>query len=122
MAELALAIPAPATTAPAWRRSLTIGLIAVNILIFFGMSTGGGLGSALGGGAFRGRSARAILWSSLGVVGCFALLAHRGMRLALLAERPFRRYLAAGIILGPWGLGVITEVNFPQYCQVLQLP
>ena len=36
---------------------------------------------------------------SLGIVGCFALLAHRGMRLALLAERPFRRYLAAGIII-----------------------
>ena len=39
------------------------------------------------------------LIGSLGVVGCFALLAHRGMRLALLAERPFRRYLAAGIII-----------------------
>jgi cell division protein FtsW (lipid II flippase) len=39
------------------------------------------------------------LIGSLGVVGCFALLAHRGMRLALLAERPFRRYLAAGITI-----------------------
>ena len=39
------------------------------------------------------------LIGSLGVVGCFAMLAHRGMRLALLAERPFRRYLAAGIVI-----------------------
>ncbi len=39
------------------------------------------------------------LIGSVGVVGCFALLAHRGMRLALLAERPFRRYLAAGITI-----------------------
>lgn len=39
------------------------------------------------------------LIGSLGVVGCFALLAHRGLRLALLAERPFRRYLAAGIVI-----------------------
>ena len=39
------------------------------------------------------------LIGSLGVVGCFALIAHRGMRLALLTERPFRRYLAAGIII-----------------------
>jgi cell division protein FtsW len=39
------------------------------------------------------------LIGSLGVIGCFALLAHRGMRLALLAERPFRRYLAAGITI-----------------------
>ncbi|MCP4417144.1 MAG: FtsW/RodA/SpoVE family cell cycle protein [Chloroflexi bacterium] len=39
------------------------------------------------------------LIGSMGVVGCFALLAHRGMRLALLAERPFRRYLAVGIII-----------------------
>jgi cell division protein FtsW len=39
------------------------------------------------------------LIGSLGMVGCFALLAHRGMRLALLAERPFRRYLAAGITI-----------------------
>jgi cell division protein FtsW len=39
------------------------------------------------------------LIGSLGVVGIFALVAHRGMRLALLAERPFRRYLAAGITI-----------------------
>ncbi|WP_420627750.1 FtsW/RodA/SpoVE family cell cycle protein [Candidatus Leptofilum sp.] len=39
------------------------------------------------------------LIGSLGIVGLFALLTHRGMRLALLAERPFRRYLAAGITI-----------------------
>lgn len=33
MAELALAVPAPATTAPAWRRSLTIGLIGFLTLV-----------------------------------------------------------------------------------------
>ncbi|VAW34978.1 FtsW-like cell division membrane protein CA_C0505 [hydrothermal vent metagenome] len=39
------------------------------------------------------------LIGSLSVVGCFALLAHRGLRVALLAERPFHRYLSAGIIV-----------------------
>jgi len=39
------------------------------------------------------------LVGSLGVVACFALLAHRGMRLAALARRPFHQYLAAGITL-----------------------
>lgn len=39
------------------------------------------------------------LIGSLSVVGLFSLLAHRGMRLAMLAERPFRRYLAAGITI-----------------------
>ena len=37
------------------------------------------------------------LVGSLGIVAAFALLAHRGMRIALLAQRPFHRYLAAGI-------------------------
>ncbi len=39
------------------------------------------------------------LVGSLGIVAAFALLAHRGMRIALLSERPFRRYLAAGITI-----------------------
>ena len=39
------------------------------------------------------------LIGSLGVVACFALIGHRGMKLAMLAERPFRRYLAAGITI-----------------------
>jgi cell division protein FtsW (lipid II flippase) len=39
------------------------------------------------------------LIGSLSVVGYFTLLAHRGLRVAQLAERPFRRYLAAGIVI-----------------------
>jgi cell division protein FtsW (lipid II flippase) len=39
------------------------------------------------------------LIGSLGVVACFALLAHRGMRVAVLTKRPFHRYLAAGITI-----------------------
>ena len=39
------------------------------------------------------------LVGSLGIVVVFTLLAHRGMRLALLAKRPFQRYLAAGITI-----------------------
>ncbi|MCA9972384.1 MAG: FtsW/RodA/SpoVE family cell cycle protein [Anaerolineales bacterium] len=37
------------------------------------------------------------LIGSLGVTAVFALLAYRGMRIALLARRPFHAYLAAGI-------------------------
>jgi len=39
------------------------------------------------------------LVGSLGIVMVFVLLAYRGMRLALLARRPFQRYLAAGITI-----------------------
>lgn len=39
------------------------------------------------------------LVGSLGTVMIFTLLAYRGMRLALLAKRPFQRYLAAGITI-----------------------
>ena len=39
------------------------------------------------------------LVGSLTVVGCFMLLAYRGMKIALLAKRPFRMYLAAGIVV-----------------------
>jgi cell division protein FtsW (lipid II flippase) len=39
------------------------------------------------------------LIGSLGVVACFALLASRGLHIALLARRPFRMYLAAGITI-----------------------
>jgi peptidoglycan glycosyltransferase len=39
------------------------------------------------------------LIGSLGVVACFALLAHRGMRVAVLTKRPFHRYLASGITI-----------------------
>lgn len=41
-------------------------------------------------------------WGMVGaftIVACFALLAHRGIRMALLAKRPFRVYLAAGITI-----------------------
>ena len=37
------------------------------------------------------------LVGSLSVVACFALLAQRGLRVAMLAKRPFSTYLAAGI-------------------------
>jgi peptidoglycan glycosyltransferase len=37
------------------------------------------------------------LIGSLSVIICFALLAHRGLRIATLASRPFHMYLAAGI-------------------------
>jgi cell division protein FtsW (lipid II flippase) len=39
------------------------------------------------------------LIGSLGIVACFTLLAHRGLRIASVARRPFRRYLAAGITI-----------------------
>lgn len=39
------------------------------------------------------------LIGSIGVVACFALLAHRGLRIAMLAKRPFHKYLAAGITI-----------------------
>jgi cell division protein FtsW (lipid II flippase) len=39
------------------------------------------------------------LVGSLTVVACFALLAHRGLRIAMLARRPFHLYLAAGIAI-----------------------
>jgi cell division protein FtsW (lipid II flippase) len=37
------------------------------------------------------------LIGSIGVVGCFAVLAYRGLKIASRARRPFRVYLAAGI-------------------------
>lgn len=37
------------------------------------------------------------LVGSLVVVGCFAVLAQRGLRIAVLSQRPFHTYLAAGI-------------------------
>jgi cell division protein FtsW len=37
------------------------------------------------------------LVGSIGVVGCFAVLAYRGLKIASRARRPFRVYLAAGI-------------------------
>ena len=37
------------------------------------------------------------LIGTLSVVACYLVLAQRGLRIALLSTRPFRRYLAAGI-------------------------
>jgi cell division protein FtsW (lipid II flippase) len=39
------------------------------------------------------------LIGSLVVVGCFALLAQRGLRIATVVSRPFQTYLAAGIVI-----------------------
>ncbi|MCB8967302.1 MAG: FtsW/RodA/SpoVE family cell cycle protein [Ardenticatenaceae bacterium] len=39
------------------------------------------------------------LIGSIGITAVFALLAYRGMRIALLAQRPFHTYLAAGITI-----------------------
>jgi cell division protein FtsW (lipid II flippase) len=39
------------------------------------------------------------LVGTLSIVACFALLAHRGLRIASLVRRPFQRYLAAGITI-----------------------
>ncbi len=39
------------------------------------------------------------LVGSLGIVAVFALLAHRGLRIAMEGRRPFQRYLAAGIAI-----------------------
>ncbi|HEX6383522.1 MAG TPA: FtsW/RodA/SpoVE family cell cycle protein, partial [Anaerolineae bacterium] len=39
------------------------------------------------------------LIGSVAVVACFALLAHRGLRIAALARRPFHMYLSAGITI-----------------------
>ncbi|MCA9925777.1 MAG: FtsW/RodA/SpoVE family cell cycle protein, partial [Anaerolineales bacterium] len=39
------------------------------------------------------------LIGSISIVACFALLAHRGLRIAMLVKRPFQKYLAAGITI-----------------------
>ena len=39
------------------------------------------------------------LIGSFAIVACFTLLAHRGLRIAALAQRPFHMYLAAGITI-----------------------
>ncbi len=39
------------------------------------------------------------LIGSMGVIICFLLLAYRGLKLAILAQRPFYQYLAAGITI-----------------------
>jgi cell division protein FtsW (lipid II flippase) len=75
----------------------------------YALANGGIIGQGIGQGfpdyipvvhsdfAFAAIAEEWGLIGSLGVVAAFALLAQRGMRIALLAQRPFRRYLAAGI-------------------------
>lgn len=77
----------------------------------YAVASGGILGQGVGQGfpdyipvvhsdfAFAAIAEEWGLIGSLTVVVCFALLAHRGIRLALLAKRPFHRYLAAGITI-----------------------
>jgi cell division protein FtsW (lipid II flippase) len=75
----------------------------------YALANGGIIGQGIGQGfpdyipvvhsdfAFAAIAEEWGLVGSLSIVAAFALLAQRGMRIALLAERPFRRYLAAGI-------------------------
>lgn len=75
----------------------------------YALAAGGMIGQGVGQGfpvyipvvhsdfAFAAIAEEWGLVGSLSVVACFALLAHRGLRVALLAKRPFDSYLAAGI-------------------------
>ncbi len=77
----------------------------------YALGAGGVLGQGVGQGfpqyipvvhsdfAFAAIAEEWGLVGSLVIVACFMLLAHRGLRIALLQERPFRRYLAAGIVV-----------------------
>ena len=77
----------------------------------YALASGGLLGQGVGQGfpdyipvvhsdfAFAAIAEEWGLLGSLGVLACFALLAYRGLRLALLAKRPFHKYLAAGITI-----------------------
>lgn len=75
----------------------------------YALAAGGVLGSGVGQGfptyipvvhsdfAFAAIAEEWGLVGSMGVVACFMLLAYRGLRVALLAKRPFHLYLAAGV-------------------------
>ncbi|RMG88972.1 MAG: FtsW/RodA/SpoVE family cell cycle protein [Chloroflexi bacterium] len=77
----------------------------------YALAAGGVLGQGVGQGfpdyipvvhsdfAFAAIGEEWGLVGSLAVVICFALLAQRGIRIALLGKRPFRQYLAAGITI-----------------------
>lgn len=77
----------------------------------YALGSGGVLGQGVGQGfpqyipvvhsdfAFAAIAEEWGLIGSLVVVACFILLAHRGLRIALLQQRPFHRYLAAGIVI-----------------------
>ncbi len=77
----------------------------------YALAAGGVLGQGVGQGApyyipvvhsdfvFAAIAEEWGLVGSMGVVICFLLLAYRGLKVALLAQRPFDRYLAAGVTL-----------------------
>ncbi len=77
----------------------------------YALAAGGILGQGLGQGfpqyipvvhsdfAFAAIAEEWGLIGSLTAVACFMILAQRGMRIALMQTRPFRRYLAAGITI-----------------------
>jgi cell division protein FtsW len=77
----------------------------------YALASGGALGQGIGQGfpnyipvvhsdfAFAAIAEEWGLVGSLSVVALFALLAHRGIRVALLRKRPFQSYLAAGITI-----------------------
>lgn len=77
----------------------------------YALASGGVLGQGVGQGfpnyipvvhsdfAFAAIAEEWGLVGSLSVVAIFALLAYRGMRIALMGSRPFQTYLAAGITI-----------------------
>lgn len=77
----------------------------------YALASGGVVGQGIGQGfpdyipvvhsdfAFAAVAEEWGLIGSLAVVACFALLAQRGLRIALLAKRPFHIYLSAGITI-----------------------
>ena len=77
----------------------------------YALAAGGVLGQGVGQGfpqyipvvhsdfAFAAIAEEWGLVGSLTAVACFMILAQRGMRIALMQTRPFRRYLAAGITI-----------------------
>ncbi len=77
----------------------------------YAVAAGGVLGQGIGQGfpnyipvvhsdfAFAAIAEEWGLVGSVGVVALFAVLAHRGMRIAMMGKRPFQVYLAAGIAI-----------------------
>ncbi|MEM7111816.1 MAG: FtsW/RodA/SpoVE family cell cycle protein [Chloroflexota bacterium] len=77
----------------------------------YALAAGGIMGSGIGQGfpdyipvvhsdfAFAAIAEEWGLIGSLSIVACFALLAYRGLRIGMLAKRPFATYLATGITI-----------------------
>ncbi|MCP5094753.1 MAG: FtsW/RodA/SpoVE family cell cycle protein [Chloroflexi bacterium] len=77
----------------------------------YAVASGGILGQGIGQGfpdyipvvhsdfAFAAIAEEWGLIGTISVVACFSLLAHRGLRIAMLVRRPFHKYLAAGITI-----------------------